>query len=60
VVAIVLGVVFRDEVVAAISLAGTALVLAGAFLTSRREERAGPPAPDVEARIDASGQRHEP
>jgi drug/metabolite transporter (DMT)-like permease len=37
VVAIALGVVFRDETVAAISLAGTGLVLAGAYLTSRRE-----------------------
>jgi drug/metabolite transporter (DMT)-like permease len=37
VVAIVLGVLFRDERVALISLVGTALVLAGAWLTSRRE-----------------------
>lgn len=37
VVAIVLGVVFRDETIAAISLIGTGLVLAGAYLTSRRE-----------------------
>ncbi|MGH9053943.1 MAG: DMT family transporter [Acidimicrobiia bacterium] len=37
VVAIVLGVVFRHETVAIISLAGTALVLLGAYLTSRRE-----------------------
>jgi drug/metabolite transporter (DMT)-like permease len=37
VVAIALGVVFRDEMVAAISLIGTGLVLAGAYLTSRRE-----------------------
>ncbi|HZD79764.1 MAG TPA: DMT family transporter [Actinomycetota bacterium] len=37
VVAIALGVVFRDETVAAISLIGTALVLLGAYLTSRRE-----------------------
>jgi drug/metabolite transporter (DMT)-like permease len=37
VVAIGLGVAFRDETVAAISLAGTGLVLAGAYLTSRRE-----------------------
>jgi drug/metabolite transporter (DMT)-like permease len=37
VVAIALGVVFRDETVAAISLVGTGLVLAGAYLTSRRE-----------------------
>jgi drug/metabolite transporter (DMT)-like permease len=39
VVAILLGVVFLDETVTAISLIGTALVLAGAYLTSRREER---------------------
>jgi drug/metabolite transporter (DMT)-like permease len=37
VVAIALGVVFRDETVAAISLVGTGLILAGAYLTSRRE-----------------------
>jgi drug/metabolite transporter (DMT)-like permease len=37
VVAIALGMVFRDEVVEPISLLGTALVLAGAYLTSRRE-----------------------
>ncbi|MGH9167157.1 MAG: DMT family transporter, partial [Acidimicrobiia bacterium] len=39
VVAIVLGVAFRHETVAVISLAGTALVLLGAYLTSRREVR---------------------
>jgi drug/metabolite transporter (DMT)-like permease len=37
VVAILLGVLFRDERVAPIALVGTALVLAGAWLTSRRE-----------------------
>jgi drug/metabolite transporter (DMT)-like permease len=37
VVAIALGVVFRHETVAAISLIGTGLVLAGAYLTSRGE-----------------------
>jgi len=37
VVAIALGVVFRDETIATISLIGTAFVLAGAYLTSRRE-----------------------
>ena len=38
VVAIALGVIFEDETVAAPSPpAGTALVLAGAYLTSRRE-----------------------
>jgi drug/metabolite transporter (DMT)-like permease len=37
VVAILLGVVFRDERVALVALAGTALVLVGAWVTSRRE-----------------------
>ena len=37
IVAIALGVIFRDETIAAISLVGTGLVLAGAYLTSRRE-----------------------
>ena len=37
VVAIILGVVLRDETVAAISLVGTGLVLLGAYLTSRKE-----------------------
>ena len=37
VVAIALGVIFRDETIAAISLVGTGLVLAGAYVTSRRE-----------------------
>jgi drug/metabolite transporter (DMT)-like permease len=36
-VAIGLGVVFEDETIAAVSLVGTGLVLAGAYLTSRRE-----------------------
>lgn len=40
VVAIALGVAFRDESVAPIALIGTALVLAGAWLTSRRERPA--------------------
>src|SRR5215203_683922 len=34
---VALGVIFRDETIAAISLVGTGLVLAGAYLTSRRE-----------------------
>lgn len=38
IVAIALGVVFLDEKVAAISLVGTAMVLMGAYLTSRREK----------------------
>lgn len=42
-VAIVLGVVFREESVAVSALVGTALVTLGAYLTSRREERADGP-----------------
>ena len=38
VVAIVLGVAFRDETVAAISLVGTWVRARGAYLTSRREQ----------------------
>jgi drug/metabolite transporter (DMT)-like permease len=38
-VAIALGAVFRDETIAAVSLVGTALVTAGAYLTSRSERR---------------------
>ena len=37
VVAIVMGVVVRDETIAIVSLLGTALVLLGAYLTSRAE-----------------------
>ena len=42
VVAIALGVVFLDETVEAISILGTALVLAGAYLTTRSERRVLP------------------
>jgi drug/metabolite transporter (DMT)-like permease len=37
VVALILGVVFRDEVVAPLAIVGVILVIAGAFLASRRE-----------------------
>ena len=37
VVALILGVVFRDEVVAPLAIVGAILVIAGAFLASRRE-----------------------
>jgi len=40
-VAIVLGVLVRDEHVAAVSMLGAALVIAGAYLTSRSEVRLG-------------------
>jgi drug/metabolite transporter (DMT)-like permease len=39
VVALVLGVVFRDDVVAPMALAGVAFVIGGAFLASRRTSR---------------------
>jgi len=39
-VAVILGVIFRDETIAALSLVGTALVLGGAWLTSRKEPSA--------------------
>jgi drug/metabolite transporter (DMT)-like permease len=37
VVAVILGVIFRDETIAAIGVVGMGLVIAGAFLASRRE-----------------------
>jgi drug/metabolite transporter (DMT)-like permease len=50
VVAIVLGVVIRDEHVAAVSIVGAALVIAGAWLTSRSEAPLGAdPGPSSEA-----------
>jgi drug/metabolite transporter (DMT)-like permease len=49
VVALVLGVVFRDETVSPAALAGIALILVGAWLTSRRERSVDPaPAGRVE------------
>jgi drug/metabolite transporter (DMT)-like permease len=42
VVAIALGVTFRNDHIRAIELAGTALVLAGAYVTSRRQRPTGP------------------
>ena len=38
VVAMVLGVLLRDETIAAAAVAGTALVILGAWLNSRRED----------------------
>ena len=43
VVAIALGAIFRDEAIALLSLVGTALVLLGAYLTSRAERQPQPP-----------------
>jgi drug/metabolite transporter (DMT)-like permease len=45
VVALILGVTLRDETVPLISVLGVALVLAGAWLTSRRERRETPSLP---------------
>jgi drug/metabolite transporter (DMT)-like permease len=42
VVALVLGVVFRDEIVAPVAIVGSLLVIAGAILASRRETTAPP------------------
>jgi drug/metabolite transporter (DMT)-like permease len=47
VVALVLGVVFRDEIVAPIAVIGSLLVIVGALLASRREAPlAASPSPD--------------
>ena len=59
VVAIVAGVVFRDEVVGVPALLGTALVMGGAWLTSRQEAqaRASSPAgaePDLRPGLDTA------
>jgi drug/metabolite transporter (DMT)-like permease len=42
VVALVLGIVFRDEIVAPMAIVGSLLVIVGAILASRRENRATP------------------
>lgn len=39
IVAIVLGVTFRDESIGVVELAGTALIIVGAYLTSRSQQR---------------------
>jgi drug/metabolite transporter (DMT)-like permease len=39
VVALVLGVVFRDEIVSPVAVVGVGFVIAGAILASRRETR---------------------
>jgi drug/metabolite transporter (DMT)-like permease len=50
VVALILGIVFRDEIVAPLAIVGSLLVIAGAFLASRRESPSPPAAavPDLE------------
>lgn len=52
VVALVLGVAFRDETASPLSLVGVALVLAGAWLTSRRES--------VDAGTERPVEQHDP
>jgi drug/metabolite transporter (DMT)-like permease len=54
-VAIALGAVVRDEQVAALSLAGTALVILGAFITSRSQRATAPgilPAPPAAEQVE--------
>lgn len=46
VVALILGIVFRDEVVSGVAITGVGLVIAGAILASRREIRKARVAPD--------------
>ena len=52
VVALVLGVVFRDEIVAPLAVAGSLLVIGGAILASRRETRAPAPVAASRAPLD--------
>jgi drug/metabolite transporter (DMT)-like permease len=52
IVAIILGVLFRDEELHAIAIVGTVLVLAGAWIASRSERRAS--SPPVSAQAPAS------
>jgi drug/metabolite transporter (DMT)-like permease len=53
-VAMVLGAVVRDEAIAALSIAGTGLVLAGAYLASRAERRTPVAASSGGARLVSS------
>ncbi|MDQ3954658.1 MAG: DMT family transporter, partial [Actinomycetota bacterium] len=55
IVAIVLGAVVRDESIAALSLVGTALVLIGAYLTSRHQPGPAPPEPSRASDLVSSG-----
>jgi drug/metabolite transporter (DMT)-like permease len=47
----VLGAVVRDERIAALSIAGTGLVLAGAYLASRADRRRSMATPDTSERV---------
>jgi drug/metabolite transporter (DMT)-like permease len=49
VVALILGVALRDEIVAPVAIVGSVLVIAGAILASRRET---PSAPAIGAVVD--------
>jgi drug/metabolite transporter (DMT)-like permease len=52
VVALVLGVVFRDEIVAPVAIGGAVLVIFGAILASRRESPEESPSVDVAADLE--------
>jgi drug/metabolite transporter (DMT)-like permease len=54
VVALVLGVVFRDEIVAPLAIIGSLLVIAGAILASRRETPAPPTVLELVEQEDAA------
>jgi drug/metabolite transporter (DMT)-like permease len=54
VVALVLGVVFRDEIVAPVVIVGSLLVIAGAILASRRETSPTPAATILEGEEDSA------
>jgi drug/metabolite transporter (DMT)-like permease len=54
VVALILGVVFRDEIVAPLAIAGSVLVIAGAILASRRETPSTPVLAAVDVEEDSA------
>jgi drug/metabolite transporter (DMT)-like permease len=58
VIAIALGVTFRGDSIQHEELAGTALVLVGAALVSRRQQRTAPPNNEPGAGTDAGGHDH--
>jgi drug/metabolite transporter (DMT)-like permease len=54
VVALVLGIVFRDEIVAPVAIIGSLLVIVGAILASRRETRVRPDVAEPEMAADSA------
>jgi drug/metabolite transporter (DMT)-like permease len=54
VVSLFLGVVVRDESVAALAVLGSAVVLSGAWLAGRRDERAAPPPAPIDGEVGAA------